>query len=202
MPKEQIELRSASSFAKTACGLSLAALTLVPGAAFAHAGHDESGLAAGLLHPLTGSDHLLAMLAIGIWAAMQSSRALKIAVPATFLAALLAGFMLGVAGLLLPQVETGIALSVLLLGLLIASAVRLPSALVLGLTGSFAVFHGYAHGLEASGSLVAFAGGFLAASLSLHLGAGLLVNRLQQSLPLLARSLGAAIAASGALMMI
>ncbi|NHN76947.1 HupE/UreJ family protein [Azotobacter chroococcum] len=181
--------------------LPLLALTLLPGAAFAHPGHGENGLTAGLLHPFGGLDHLLAMLAIGIWAAQQP-RALKLAVPAAVLAALLGGFALAVAGVGLPQVETGIALSVLLLGLLIASAVRLPAAVSLALATVFALFHGHAHGLEASGSLAAFAAGFLAASLSLHLGGGLLASAVQQRLPLLARSAGAAIAASGALMMI
>jgi urease accessory protein len=181
--------------------LPLLALTLLPGAAFAHPGHGENGLIAGLLHPFGGLDHLLAMLAIGIWAALQP-RALKLAVPAAFLAALLGGFALAVAGVGLPLVETGIALSVLLSGLLIAGAARLPAPLALTLSAAFALFHGHAHGLEASGSLAAFAVGFLASSLSLHLGGGLLATAVQQRLPLLARSAGAAIAASGALMMI
>ncbi|MDV7213298.1 HupE/UreJ family protein [Azotobacter beijerinckii] len=186
---------------KTRHFLPLLALTLLPGAAFAHPGHGENGLIAGLLHPFGGADHLLAMLAIGIWAALQP-RALKLAVPATFLAALLGGFVLAVSGAGLPQVETGIALSVLLLGLLIAGAVRLPAPVALALSAAFALCHGYAHGLEASGSLAAFAAGFLAASLTLHLGGGLLAAAVQQRLPLLARSAGAAIAAGGALLMI
>ncbi|MBB3104826.1 HupE/UreJ family protein [Azomonas macrocytogenes] len=180
---------------------SLLALALLPGAAFAHAGHDGNGLIAGLLHPFTGADHLLAMLAIGIWAALQP-RAMQIAVPATFLTALLAGFAMGVAGTGLPLLETGIALSVLLLGLLLASAIRLPAFVSLALAGFFAIFHGYAHGAEASGSVIAFASGFLAASLALHVTGGLLTTTLRQRLPLLARGAGALIAASGALMMV
>ncbi|MDV7211999.1 HupE/UreJ family protein [Azotobacter beijerinckii] len=181
--------------------LPLLALGLLPGAAFAHPGHGESGLLAGLVHPFGGADHLLAMLAVGIWAALQP-RALKFAVPGAFLAALLGGFLLGTGGIGLPQVETGMALSVLLLGLLIACAARLPAAVSLVLAGTFALFHGYAHGVEARGSLVAFAGGFLGASLTLHLGGGLLATAVQRRLPLLARGIGAVIAASGALMMI
>jgi len=182
--------------------LSLLPLTLLPGAAFAHVGgHGDAGLMAGLMHPFSGLDHLLAMFAIGIWAALQP-RAMKLAVPATFLAMLLGGFALGVAGSGLPLVEGGIALSVLLLGLLIASAARLPAPVSLALAGGFALFHGYAHGIEASGSLPAFAAGFLAASLTLHLGGGLLAASVQRRLPLLSRGAGLAIAASGALMMV
>ena len=166
----------------------------------AHPGHDESGLLAGLLHPLNGADHLLAMLAIGIWAALQK-RTLQLAVPATFLLALLAGFMLGVQKIQLPLVESGIALSVLLLGLLIAGAARLPAAVALLLTGCFALFHGYAHGAEARGDLLAFAGGFFLTSLGLHLAGGLATLAIRQRLPLLARASGAAIATSGALML-
>lgn len=182
--------------------LFLLSLTLLPGAAFAHVGgHGDTGLVAGLMHPFTGLDHLLAMFAIGIWAALQP-RGMKLAVPATFLAMLLAGFALGVSGSGLPLVESGIALSVLLLGLLIASTAHLPAAVTLALAGGFALFHGYAHGLEASGSLSAFAVGFLTASLTLHLGGGLLATSVQRRLPLLSRGAGLAIAASGALMMV
>ncbi|MFD2838727.1 HupE/UreJ family protein [Azotobacter vinelandii] len=162
--------------------LPLLALTLLPGAAFAHPGHGGNGLIAGLLHPLGGLDHLLAMLAIGIWAAQQP-RSLKLAVPATFLVALLGGFVLAMTGTGLPQVETGIALSVLLSGLLIACAARLPAPVALTLTAVFALFHGHAHGLEVSGNPLGFAAGFLAASLGLLLGGGLLDAAVQRRLP-------------------
>ncbi|MFC3606445.1 HupE/UreJ family protein [Stutzerimonas tarimensis] len=181
--------------------LPLIALSLLPGMAFAHPGHTENGLAAGLLHPLTGFDHLLAMLAIGIWAALQP-KAMKLALPAGFLVALMAGFAMGVMGTGLPLVETGIALSVLLLGLLIASAVRLPALLALLLAATFAIFHGYAHGAEFTGGMLAFAAGFALSSLGLHLSGGLLTAAANRSLPLVARSVGAVIAASGALMLV
>ncbi|MFC0708802.1 HupE/UreJ family protein [Azorhizophilus paspali] len=181
--------------------LPLLVLPLLPAAAFAHPGHQENGLVAGLLHPFGGADHLLAMLAIGIWAALQP-RTLKFAVPAAFLAALLVGFLLGANSIELPLVETGIALSVLLLGLLIAATARLPAAAALALAALFALFHGHAHGAEASGDPAAFAAGFLAASLALHLGGGLLATTVQRRLPLLTRGVGALIAAGGALMMI
>lgn len=180
--------------------LLLLVLSLLPGAAFAHSGHDDGGLMAGLLHPLTGADHVLAMLAIGMWAALQS-RLLSLAVPASFLLMLLGGFLLARMGIALPPVETGISLSVLLLGLLIASAARLPAVLSVALAGGFALFHGYAHGVEASGSLLGFATGFLVASLSLHVAGGVLATRVQAWIPALTRGLGAMIAAGGALMM-
>ncbi|MFC0711733.1 HupE/UreJ family protein [Azorhizophilus paspali] len=181
--------------------LPLLALTLLPGAAFAHPGHGGNGLIAGLLHPLGGLDHLLAMLAIGIWAAQQP-RSLKLAVLTTFLVALLGGFVLAMTGTGLPQMETGIALSVLLSGLLIACAARLPAPVALTLTVVFALFHGHAHGLEVSGNPLGFAAGFLTASLGLLLGGGLLDAAVQQRLPLLTCGVGAAITASGALMML
>jgi len=180
--------------------LPLLALALLPGAAFAHPGHGEAGLLAGLQHPFGGLDHLLAMLAIGIWAAQQT-RAMRFAVPGAFLVALLGGFLLGMGGGVLPQVEAGLAFSVLSLGLLIACAARLPAAVSLVLASSFALFHGYAHGIEASGSPLAFAAGLLVASLALHLSGGLLATAVQRRLPLLARGAGMAIAACGALMM-
>lgn len=175
-------------------------LLLLPGLALAHQGHGEHGLLAGWQHPFAGLDHLLAMLAIGVWAALQS-RVMKLAIPATFLAALLVGYLLGTHHIELPQMEIGISLSVLLLGLLVASSARLPAAMALVLAASFALFHGNAHGVEASGSVLGFAAGFLLASLVLHLGGGLLVEYLQHRMPKLARVLGTGIAVAGALMM-
>lgn len=181
--------------------LPLLSISLLPSLALAHEGdHSHLGLLSGLLHPFTGIDHLLAMLAIGIWAALQT-RTLKLAIPASFLGALLLGFLMGVAGLNLPMVETGISLSVLLLGVLIAtSALKLPTLACLGLAAGFALFHGYAHGAEATGSLWAFAVGFLGSSLVLHLGGGLLAAGIRQ-IPQLTRALGVTIATSGAVML-
>lgn len=176
---------------------SLTSLALLPASAFAHTGHaDSSGLMAGLMHPLTGSDHLLAMLAIGIWAATQKGR-MQLAVPATFLLMLLTGFIVGLQGFALPLVETGIALSVLLLGLLLASAVKLPTGLTLTLTSLFALCHGQAHGAEVSGAALTFALGFLSTSLMLHLFGAAITKTAHKRLPLLARGAGALIAASG-----
>lgn len=172
----------------------LAALSLSPSLAFAHSA-SGTGMAAGFLHPLMGADHLLAMLSIGIWAALQQGR-MRLAIPVAFMVALLAGFGLALTGFTLPMVESGIALSVLLLGILITFAARLPASAALALSAFFALFHGYAHGYEASGALLTFAVGFMVTSAILHLGGAVLAHKLR-TLPMLTRSAGAAIAACG-----
>ncbi|CDF86524.1 hypothetical secreted protein [Pseudomonas knackmussii B13] len=95
------------------------ALFLTPAIAFAHPGHGDNGLAAGVLHPLTGLDHLLAMFAVGLWAAQQKGAA-RLALPCTFVGTMLLGGLLGFDGVQLPFIETGIAASVLALGLCVA----------------------------------------------------------------------------------
>lgn len=116
--------------------------------AFAHAGHEGSlGFLSGLAHPLSGLDHLLAMVGIGIWAVQLGGRATW-AIPSAFVALMLAGAGLGLAGVGLPLVEGGIAVSVLVIGLVIATAFRAPLAAGMCLAGTFALFHGHAHGNE------------------------------------------------------
>jgi urease accessory protein len=154
--------------------LVLAVVCCVAGPAAAHTGsHGVTGFVSGLTHPLSGLDHLLAMIAIGLWAAQQGGRALW-AVPAAFLGAMLAGGGLALAGLSLPHVETGIAVSVLVLGLLVAT--RRQWAVVAGIVvaAGFAVFHGHAHGLEMpqAASPALYALGFVLATAVLH-GAGI-----------------------------
>ncbi len=131
--------------------------TLAPAMALAHPGHGaDSGFAAGALHPLAGLDHLATMLAIGLWAAQLGAR-LRWAVPASFMVLMLVG-----AGLYGPAVGIGgqvIAASLLLLGVLMATAARLPVTDCLLLAGVFAFFHGYAHGAEAPAQSAA--GGYL-----------------------------------------
>ncbi|WP_256677026.1 HupE/UreJ family protein, partial [Pseudomonas sp. PICF6] len=99
------------------------ALLLTPALAFAHPGHGDNGLMAGLGHPIGGLDHLLAMLAVGLWAAQQQGAA-RWALPCTFVVSMLIGGLLGFEGLDLPALESGIAASVLALGLAVALAVR------------------------------------------------------------------------------
>jgi urease accessory protein len=174
------------------------ALFLSPALAFAHAGHDHSGLMAGVAHPVTGLDHLLAMLAVGLWAAQQSGAA-RWALPGTFVATMLLGGLLGFAGVEIPLMETGIAGSVLAFGLLVAVAARLPLAVSLGLTGLFALTHGVAHGLELPelASPWGYATGFVAATAALH-GLGYAVVRyLPRAAAPLVRLAGAASAGAG-----
>jgi urease accessory protein len=179
----------------------LAVLSLAPTLAHAHTGGgDAHGLVHGFQHPLFGLDHLLAMVAIGLWAAQLGGRALW-AVPATFVSVMAVGGMLGIAGVPVPMVEPGIATSVLLLGLLIALSVRMPLAFSIPLVSVFAIFHGYAHGAEmpADASGVAYAAGFLVATAALHCGGialGMAIQRLSKASTL--RIAGAAIAVAGA----
>lgn len=180
-----------------------AALVLVAGQALAHTGHGAAaGLAAGAGHPLAGLDHVLAMVAVGILAAQLGGRALW-AVPAAFLGAMILGGLLGVAAAAEPFVEQGIAISVVLLGLIIALGQRLPPAAAAALVAGFAVFHGHAHGAEmpADASGLLYGLGFALATASLHLagiGLGLGARRLAETLGRLAvRASGGTIAAAG-----
>ena len=133
----------------------LAAL-LLPALALAHPGHGaddvvhaSAGFLDGLIHPFTGLDHLAAMLAVGVWSAL-AVRPVWLA-PAAFVALLTAGAAAGFAGVAVPAVEPMIAASLLVLGLLVAWRRHLPLALAAGLTGTFAFFHGAAHGTELAG---------------------------------------------------
>ncbi|WP_298958382.1 HupE/UreJ family protein [uncultured Methylobacterium sp.] len=149
-------------------------LPLLPQAALAHAGHgDPSGFAHGFAHPLGGPDHLLAMVAVGLLAALRGGRAVW-AVPLAFLGMMALGGSAGAAGVPLPFVETGIALSVVAFGLAVGFGAGLPVAALAALVGAFAVFHGHAHGTEmpADASGLTYGLGFLAATALLH-GAGL-----------------------------
>jgi len=175
------------------------ALFLSPAVAFAHAGHDHSGVMAGLAHPVFGLDHLLAMLAVGLWAAQQSGAA-RLALPLTFVGTMLVGGLMGFAGLEIPLMETGIAGSVLAFGVLVAVAVRLPMAVAITLTALFALTHGVAHGLElpSLASPWGYAAGFVVATAALHACGYAAVRFLPQAAAPLVRIAGAASAATGA----
>jgi urease accessory protein len=179
----------------------LLALLLLPTLAQAHPGipGHTHGLANGLMHPLTGLDHICAMVAVGLWAAQRGGRALWL-VPSVFVSVMALGGVLGMAAVPIPFVEPGIAASVLVLGVLIAAAARLPLLASALLVGVFAVFHGYAHGAEMpdSASGLAYGLGFVAATASLHLlgiGFGLFAQRFTSAG--LVRYAGGAIAACG-----
>ena len=138
--------------------------------AFAHTGvGDASGFLHGLSHPLGGLDHVLAMVAVGLYAAMIGGRALWL-VPATFVGAMALGAALGAAGISDPFVEIGIAMSVVMLGLAVALRVNLPMITTIALVGLFAIFHGHAHGAEIPQDVsgYAYAAGFMLATALLH----------------------------------
>lgn len=142
-------------------------------AAAAHA-HSEEGVAGGLvsgfLHPLSGVDHLLAMVAVGIWGATLG-RPLVWALPVAFPMLMVVGGVMGISGVPLPYVEVGIAVSVVVLGLSIAAAWRAPVAVAVAIVAMFGVFHGYAHGVELpkTSSPAAYAAGFVISTGLLHL---------------------------------
>jgi urease accessory protein len=145
-------------------------LALIPALASAHPGHEGAAdFTHGFMHPLGGIDHILAMVAVGLLAAKLGGRALWF-VPASFVLTMAAAGLAGMAGMVLGQAEVGIALSVLVLGALVAFGPTLPVAVVTALVGFFAVFHGYAHGAEMpeSASGLAYGAGFVAATALLH----------------------------------
>jgi urease accessory protein len=138
-----------------------------------HAGHDVSGIGWGLVHPFTGFDHLLAMIAVGLWAVQLGGRSLWL-LPLTFVSAMTAGGAFGMGGMLLPAVEPVVLASVLALGAMVAISARLPLAASAAIVGVSAFFHGQAHGTElpagANGWMAII--GFVIATAILH-GAGI-----------------------------
>ncbi|MBK9082724.1 MAG: HupE/UreJ family protein [Rhizobiales bacterium] len=145
------------------------ALALSAGGAFAHTGLGAHGFAQGAAHPLTGLDHLLAMLAVGLFAAQLGGRA-RWLVPAGFVTAMAAGGALGAAGVGIGPVEAGIALSLVAFGLALAAAWRWPAGAAALFVAVFGVFHGHAHGAEtpADASGLAYGVGFLVVTALLH----------------------------------
>lgn len=157
--------------------LGIAALgATLPSLALAHTGFGAThGFLHGFAHPLGGLDHVLTMVAVGTFAVTLGGRALW-AVPLSFLAFMLVGGGLGFAGIPVPFVEAGIALSIVVLGVAVAIRAEWPVAAAMGLVALFATFHGHAHGTEMplAASGLSYALGFVAASGLLHLaGIGL-----------------------------
>ena len=177
-----------------------AALTLIPTAALAHPGiGDAHGFAHGLAHPLGGLDHILAMVAVGIFAWQLGGRALWL-VPATFILAMAAGATLAMAGFPVPQVELGIAASVIVLGAIVALGLDVPVAIAMGLVGLFAIFHGHAHGTEMplDAGVGTYAAGFMLATALLHIGGialGAAIGRIGEAYGLAAYRLGGGLVA-------
>lgn len=179
----------------------LAAIVLPAAPAFAHTGAGtHHSFFAGFEHPLFGWDHLLAMVAVGLWAGLLGRRAAWL-LPSAFLAGMVAGGVLGMAGIALPAVEHFILASVLLLGIATALALRVPLALGAALVALLGIAHGNAHGLEAplEADGLAYVIGFFLATAALH-GAGVaasLAARASQK-AWIARIVGAACAVAGA----
>lgn len=178
----------------------LSALLLSPTLVDAHTGHDASGgFVSGWFHPIFGLDHLIAILAVGLWAAMLGGRARWI-LPLGFLSGMLGGGLLGLMGVPLPAVEPMILTSLFLFGLILLTAWQSNVTVAAVVAGAFGLFHGCAHALERpEGSFALYAAGFLLATLvlmAIGLGAGLLMRR-APAIPLL-RVSGAAILAAAA----
>lgn len=146
------------------------ALVLIPSAAFAHTGvGDAHGFLHGFMHPVGGIDHILAMVAVGVFAYVLGGKALYL-VPLSFVGMMAVGFLLGLGGVDVPFVELGIALSSVVIGGVAASGKSVPVAAAAALVGGFAVFHGVAHGAEmpVNASGFEYAAGFIAATALLH----------------------------------
>lgn len=179
----------------------LGALLFMAGPALAHVGEGSSagGFLAGLVHPVFGPDHVVAMVAVGLWGAMLGAPAIWL-LPVVFPLVMAMGSIAGALGVPLPGVEAGIALSGIVLGLAVAAALRPPLAVAAVLVGAFAVLHGHAHGAEqpAGGDPFAYVAGFVTGTGALHLagialGALVLVPKGRW----LVRGLGVGIAAVG-----
>jgi urease accessory protein len=174
-------------------------------AALAHVGdHSHMSFTEGLLHPFSGVDHVLAMVAVGLWASQLGGRALWL-LPLTFPALMAVGAALGMSGVALPWVEIGIAGSVMVLGALVALALRPSLAISVPLIGAFALLHGYSHGVElpAGISALSYGAGFIAATLVLHavgIATGLIAGRLPVRFA--ARTAGGAIAVLGVVLLV
>lgn len=176
----------------------LAVLASNPAAAHTF-GAGGAGFGHGFLHPLSGLDHLLAMLAVGFWASQLHRKAMWLT-PAAFVGALMLGAGLGWSGLSWPAVETGIIGSIIVIGLLTACAARLPTAFGLTLIGLFGLFHGHAHGAEIPEAVapVLYGLGFVLATVLLHAtGMALGLTAAAIRWPALTRAAGAGVAAVG-----
>jgi len=188
-------------FAVAAPAFGAALLMLAaPGAAEAHILQGEAGgFLHGFEHPLSGLDHLLAMFCVGLWGAQMGGRAVW-SLPIAFPLIMVVGGMMGIAGVPLPAVESGIALSIIVLGAAIALVWRPPEWLAVLVIGVFAIFHGYAHGAElpTAADPADYAIGFVVATGLIHLAGiavGLAFQRLRGGE--LSRALGGLIGLGG-----
>ena len=167
--------------------------------ASAHAGSAAGGFTAGLAHPVFGPDHVVAMVAVGLWGAFLGAPAIWL-LPIVFPLVMAFGGVLGILGPALAGVETGIALSAVVLGLMVLLAARPPSWIAAVLVGCFAIFHGHAHGTELppGADAAAYAAGFVIATGLLHV-AGIAFGQLARwpAGRVAVRAAGGAIALAG-----
>ncbi|WP_374544952.1 HupE/UreJ family protein [Rhodoblastus sp.] len=173
------------------------ALAFFPFAASAHPGLHAMGFEDGFVHPFTGADHLMAMIAVGYWAGQFGGR-MRFAIPAIFAGVMVVGAALGFHSEAPGFIEYGIAASVAVMGLLIAFDVKMPALAAAALVGAFAFCHGFAHGAEAPAAAteISFFSGFVLASLILQ-GIGLGLSMLRPGRTL-SRIAGALVALGGA----
>ena len=178
-----------------------AAVVLAATPAFAHTGTGAhaAGFAHGFAHPFGGLDHLLAMVAVGVWSALAMPKRVWLA-PLAFVIAMLAGAAFAAGGIALPMLETGIVASVIALGVMIALRVDAGPVAGAALVGAFALFHGNAHGLEATGAMAGYMAGFTAATVLLH-AAGVAIGHGLLRQQGVIRFAGSAVAAAGLLLM-
>jgi urease accessory protein len=180
-------------------GIAIAMSFTFAGEASAHTGHGTSGFLAGIVHPLTGLDHILAMLAIGIWSTYHGEKVMRW-MPIVFAAVMSHGAIMAASGHGLPAAEYGSAASVAILGVLLAAAVTLRLPVAFFLTGVFGIFHGLDHGTElaASDSFAATGLGLIVTTMALQL-VGVWFGRLIQTrnIPALARGFGYGCAIGG-----
>jgi len=176
--------------------LPLLTALMLPTAALAHTGQGAGSLAAGMMHPIGGLDHVLAMVAVGLWAAQAGGRAVW-AAPLAFVGAMLAGGAMGMAGIGFPAVEPMILASIVVLGAVVALAARVPLIPALAVIALFGLAHGHAHGAEGPATgMAAYGLGFALATAALH-GAGLALGFGLSRLAFAVRMLGLGAAGAG-----
>jgi urease accessory protein len=191
---------------RRAASAALAPLVLagLTSAASAHVGTHVDGLAAGFAHPFSGLDHLLAMVAVGIWAA-QLGRSAQFALPVLFPLVMAVGAVMGANAVALPGVELGVAASVVALGVLVAFSLKPSLVVSAALVAAFALLHGHSHGTELPQAMsgLAYGAGFIAATVVLHAAGLALGTVLRSPAALMAtRTAGAGIAAAGAILVV
>jgi urease accessory protein len=169
----------------------------------AHPGHlAGAGFFAGFMHPLSGWDHFLAMTTLGLWLGLTQERSAFLSAVAAWMIALSAGFILGLSGFHLPLVEPGILATVLILGLLAATATRLSPRVVAPMLAAFAVFHGHAHGTEApEGAATLYALGFVTTSVGVIAASYGIARRIPSTRrEVIVRAVGGAVVAASAIL--